>query len=137
MNKTRIAKNFCTYIMQELPQDFWEDWKTNRDSMKAMGIVPFKRDDTFYIAIYDGNTLTEKEYLEQEVEYFKEVRQELVKYFNSHKSIYSVEEFDAIRNIICTEKTLDGLNKIEKYSDNYRYILKEIEDRLFKSMLSD
>jgi hypothetical protein len=136
MNKIRIAKNFHTYIITELTDDFWDKWKSNKEELKAKGYCPFKKDNKYYLSLYDGNVVTETEYLQQNIDYFKSVRSELIKYFNKSKHHYTIDEFNAIREIICNEKTLDGLNKIENYSDNYKYILKEIENKLFEEMIT-
>lgn len=136
MNKTRIAKNLNKYIMKKVPEHFWDEWRQNKDELKSKGFAPFKRRGEFFLAIYNGDVATELEYKQQEAEYIQEVRAELLTYINENKKRFSDLDFNNIHYILCNKKTLEEFGEIKKYIYDYDLILMDIEDFLFKEMIT-
>lgn len=59
-----IAKNKNFYTMTELPDGFWNEWKSNKDEMKAQGNSPFKRAGKWYLSKFTKEKATEEQYKE-------------------------------------------------------------------------
>lgn len=136
INKVRIAKNYNTYIIKQIPEGFWDDWRTNRTELKSKGFAPFKKDGIYYLAIYDGNTLSENEYAIQEQEYLEEIKSELESIILGTDSLYESEENEMLSIISCAN-SLDDLEHLDAYFANYKFVLKDIEDNLFRKMISE
>lgn len=136
MDKVRISKNFNTYIIKEVPEGFWEKWRKNKDIIRERGISPFKVNGEYYLAVYNGKSVSENEYIAQQNEYIQEVKDELSVYFNNFSDYFTKDELENINSIILTKNSLEELSALEDYSDNYKFLLEQIEENIIKKIIT-
>ena len=68
-----IARNKHKYTMtSQFPENFWEDWKENKEALKEKGYSPFKIGKDWYLALYDN----EQEATDEEFEQFNKMNVE-------------------------------------------------------------
>ena len=48
--------------MYNIPDGFWDEWKENKAELKSKGFAPFKAWDGWYLAVYNGNKITQGKY---------------------------------------------------------------------------
>lgn len=102
-NKYLITKNNTIYTVELLNESFWEDWKVNREELKAKGLSPFKVNDTWFLGHFSKEGVPESKANDLRKEYMELIRTELINecygYDNNEKALKALEEAQTLEQL--------------------------------------
>lgn len=124
------------YKMYNIPDGFWDEWKENKAELKAKGFAPFKAWDGWYLAVYNGNKISQGKYEKWQKEQLELLRKIIV------NEVYGYNFSDEI--LASIETDLDNATNdyelflaVKPYTNNFEKFKECIYKYRFYEQLED
>ena len=128
-----IAKNGNFYTMSELQDDFWADWKANKDELKAQGYSPFKKNGKWYLSKFTN----EKATAEQIKEFNRDQLEKFIGYLNLEPTTdEQIEFFEKVQSSLTVNDAVELIKTTDLFEDA-ESLVTEALDNLFEANLSE
>lgn len=135
LGKKQIARNLNNYRMACPTEEFWAEWRSNKEQLKSEGVSVFKKGSEFYVAIYDGSMSTQEELDKQNADNFAEVKSGLIsRIWDISEHAYEKDIDEAIEIIESAESFAD-FDSLRYLIDGVNYMLAEVQDDIFQNLL--
>lgn len=129
------ASNLNHYTLHNLPVDFWNQWRSDKEEMKKDGYSPFKTNKGWFLALYDGKKATRSEYKKWQKEEATKLADAIM---NNRDNPESKDEDDFYDQLYSANNTSEVIDVCKQYSDLFYdidTIIQTAKDNVFNSEL--